>query len=99
MRSVEGDRGRRRPKRRWMDGVREALERRGINGDGRELVGDRMEWRGWFMVGVVRVGYKGISGSDTTPHTDVGKGDRFNIYIYIYIYIYREREREREREN
>src|SRR5215469_2555281 len=46
VRSVEGNRGRGRPKRRWMDGVREALERRGINGDGRELVGDRMEWRG-----------------------------------------------------
>jgi len=28
-----------------MDGVREALERRGINGNGRDLVGDRMEWR------------------------------------------------------
>ena len=43
--SVEGNRGRGRPKRRWMDGVREALERRGITGDGRKLVGDRMEWR------------------------------------------------------
>ena len=30
MGSVEGNRGRRRPKRRWMDGVREALERRGL---------------------------------------------------------------------
>jgi len=44
--SVEGNRGRGRPKRRWMDGVREALERRGITGEGRELVGDRNEWRG-----------------------------------------------------
>ena len=43
--SVEGNRGRGRPKRRWMDGVREALERRGINGNGRDLVGDRMVWR------------------------------------------------------
>ena len=42
---VEGNRGRGRPKRRWVDGVREALERRGITGDGRELVDDRMEWR------------------------------------------------------
>src|SRR5215469_8771565 len=44
--SVEENRGRGRPKRRWMDGVREALERRGITGDGRELVGDRREGRG-----------------------------------------------------
>src|SRR5215469_815665 len=43
---VEGNRERRRPKRRWMDGVRETLERRGITGDRRELVGDTMEWRG-----------------------------------------------------
>src|SRR5215469_591497 len=43
--SVEGNRGRGRPKRRWMDGVREALGRRRITDDGRELVGDRMEWR------------------------------------------------------
>ena len=32
VRSVEGNRGRGRPKRRWMDGVREALEKRGITG-------------------------------------------------------------------
>ena len=46
MGSVEGNRGRGRPRRRWMDGVREALERRGVIGDGRDLVGDRIEWRG-----------------------------------------------------
>src|SRR5215469_10080164 len=46
MGSVEGNRERGRPRRRWMDGVREALERRGVIGDGRELVGDRIEWRG-----------------------------------------------------
>src|SRR5215469_9818183 len=46
MGSVEGNRGRGRPKRRRIDGVREALERRGITGDGRDLVGDRMERKG-----------------------------------------------------
>src|SRR5215469_3803465 len=53
MGSVEGNRGRGRPKRRWMNGVREALERRGVIGDGRELVGERIEWRGWYMEGRV----------------------------------------------
>src|SRR5215469_1445862 len=37
MRSVEGNRRRERPKRRWMDGVRKALDRRGTTGNGREL--------------------------------------------------------------
>src|SRR5215469_6075950 len=37
MGSVEGNRGSGEPKGGWMDGVREALERREITGDGREL--------------------------------------------------------------
>ena len=41
MGSVEGNRERGRSKRRWMDGVRETLERRRITRDGRELVGER----------------------------------------------------------
>src|SRR5215469_4633397 len=43
--SVEGNRRRRRPRRRWMDGVREALERSEVIGNGRDLVRDRIEWR------------------------------------------------------
>src|SRR5215469_15156861 len=46
MGSVEGNRGRGRPRRRWMDCVREALERSGVIEDGRDLVRDRIEWRG-----------------------------------------------------
>jgi len=42
---VEGDRGRGRPRRRWMDGVREALEGRGMTvEEGRVRAGDREEW-------------------------------------------------------
>ena len=36
-----------------------------------------LEWSGggWFMVEVMGMGYKEISGSDTTPHDDVGEGE------------------------
>ena len=44
----EGGRGRGRPKRRWMDGVREILREAGMSeGDGRELARNREEWRSW----------------------------------------------------
>src|SRR5215469_10362862 len=43
---VDGNRGRGRPKRKWMDGVREALVMRGVLGDGREIAVDRIGWRG-----------------------------------------------------
>ena len=44
--TVEGARGRGRPRFRWMDGVRGALSERGLSVlDARELVLDRVEWR------------------------------------------------------
>ena len=44
--SAEGVRGRGRPKLGWMDGVKRAVEERGVNVDGaKELACDRSEWR------------------------------------------------------
>lgn len=41
-----GGRGRGRPRRRWMDGVKEVLARGGMSvGEGRVLARDRLEWR------------------------------------------------------
>ena len=43
-----GRRGRGRPRRRWMDGIKEMLEERGMRvEEGRVLARDRMEWRRW----------------------------------------------------
>ena len=43
-----GDRRRGRPKRRWMDGVREILEEAGMSEEeGRVMGGDRGEWKRW----------------------------------------------------
>ena len=39
---VGGNRGRGRPKRKWWNGGREALRRKGIEGDGREVVVDKV---------------------------------------------------------
>ena len=41
---VEGNRGRGRQKRKWYDGVREALRMRRVRGDGRYMVEDRNIW-------------------------------------------------------
>ena len=43
---LKGNRGRRRLKRKWMVGVRETIDRRWIEGDGRDVVRDRIVWRG-----------------------------------------------------
>ena len=43
---VTGVRGMGRPKRRWMDGVKDVLGMRGVGGEGRELAMDRLRWRG-----------------------------------------------------
>ena len=43
---VDGERGRGRPKLRWMDGVSELLNRRGLGlQEGVRVAGDRREWR------------------------------------------------------
>src|SRR5215470_15000758 len=42
---VRESRGRGRPKRRWMDGVKEVIAMRGVGDDGRELVVDRLGWK------------------------------------------------------
>ena len=43
---VEGDRGRGRPRRRWMDGVIGCLSERGLSiPEAEECVKDRREWR------------------------------------------------------
>src|SRR5215469_6470434 len=52
-----GNRGRGRPKRRWMDGIREALRARDVEGDGRNLAMDREVWRALVYGGGVGGGF------------------------------------------
>ena len=43
---MEGDRGRGRPRRRWMDGVKGCLSDRGLTiPEAKECIEDRREWR------------------------------------------------------
>ena len=43
---VEGNRGRGRSRRRWMDGVKDCLSKKGLKiPEAKECVKDRREWR------------------------------------------------------
>ena len=49
---VSGDRARGRPRKRWKDGVSEAMERKGFSyEEGMRCVNDRAKWRKLYLGG------------------------------------------------